>query len=68
MLLRTHQHQHHAQQLIEMSANSEVLASDSLGISFDSCDFELDLLDDIDLLEDVIGEKYIFAVTFPKIT
>lgn len=39
-----------------MSVTSECPSLDSIGLDFDSTDFDLDLLDDIELLGDVIGK------------
>lgn len=39
-----------------MSVTSEDSSLDSIGFNFDNADFDLDVLDDFDLMGDVIGK------------
>ena len=40
-----------------MSVTSEDSSLDSVGFNFDNADFDLDVLDDFDLMGEVIGKK-----------
>jgi len=51
-----------------MSVTSEVSSLDSVGFNFDDADFDLDVLDDFDLISEVIGEQhYYMCYTFKRI-